>query len=492
VKVVEEKSTMNKAHTFPAPSTLMASTLVLLLGLFYATSANAQNAPTIQPLFTFTCSVTTVLHQQVAHCPDGQQPNTLLQSADGNFYGTTLFNGSGKQSFGTVFRITPAGHLTVLHTFIADANGNYPDGGSPTSLLEGDDGFLYGTAQVGGANGMGLVFSLSKTGAFKVVSDTLGSQPTTLTLGTDGNLYGGTFGTNQTGGTVFRLTPGGAYTLLHTFNPTVEGPMMLGMTQASDGNFYGTTVGGEELLTSFFRLTPAGKFTVLQTLHYSQFAVSPPIQAANGNLYFGLTHILERAAAGMGESSLSGDFNDVPFQLSFGDDTRYLTLGSDSNLWGAVVAGLSNLPNGGVVAVSPSGKLVQSVAFDGTNGAGPDAALVQSSDGRFFGVTLQGGSVPEGDVAGGVVFAINAGLAAPKPADVTFNISSGTAGSPVFIQGSHFIGTTAVKFNGVPASFKALNSGNIRAVLPVGATTGPIEITNAGGTTLSTDNFAVE
>ncbi len=481
---------MKKADAFPSPFTLMVSTLALLLGLSYTPSADAQSAPTIQSLFTFACSVTTVFHQQVAHCPDGQQPNTLLQSADGNFYGTTFSNGSGNHAFGTVFKITPAGHLTVLHTFIADANGNYPEGASPTSLIEGDDGFLYGTAQVGGANNTGLVFRLSKTGAFQVVNDTLG-QPTTLTLGTDGNFYGGTFGTNGVGGTLFRLSPSGSSTLLHTLNPTVEGPMALGMTQASDGNFYGTTVGGEELLTSFFRLTPAGQFTVLKTLHYSQFAVSPPIQAANGNLYFGLTHILDQAAAALGESSLSGDFKDVPYALSFGDNTQNLTLGSDSNLWGAVFAGFSNLPNGAVVTLSPTGKVVQTVAFDGTNGAGPDAALVQGSDGRFFGVAMGGGSVPQGDVGGGVFFAINAGLPAPKPANITFNVSSGKVGTQVVIHGSHFVGTTAVSFNGVSAAFKVLNAGNIDAIVPAGTTTGPIEVTNPGGTALSARNFAV-
>jgi hypothetical protein len=95
-------------------------------------------------------------------------------------------------------------------------------------------------------------------------------------------------------------------------------------------------------------------------------------------------------------------------------------------------------------------------------------------------------------VASGVVFTLDAGLAAPKPALVSFNPSRGKVGTRVNIHGNHFVGTTAVAFNGVSGTFQVLNTGNILATVPQGATTGPISVTNPGGTTASKGNFTVE
>jgi hypothetical protein len=60
------------------------------------------------------------------------------------------------------------------------------------------------------------------------------------------------------------------------------------------------------------------------------------------------------------------------------------------------------------------------------------------------------------------------------------------------IHGTHFVGTTAVKFNGVSAQFHVLNTGNIRATVPAGATTGPLSVTNRGGETTSQGTYTVQ
>ena len=70
---------------------------LVLLGLSYAPVVHAQSAPVIQQLFGFACD------SSVKVCPNGEQPNTLLQSADGNFYGTTGLRGTGNQPTGTIF-----------------------------------------------------------------------------------------------------------------------------------------------------------------------------------------------------------------------------------------------------------------------------------------------------------------------------------------------------------------------------------------------------
>jgi large repetitive protein len=89
-------------------------------------------------------------------------------------------------------------------------------------------------------------------------------------------------------------------------------------------------------------------------------------------------------------------------------------------------------------------------------------------------------------------FVLIAGRAAPKPTVASFNPSAGKVASQVTIHGSHFVRTTAVTFGGVSAKVKVLNTGNITASVPAGASTGPIAITNKGGTTLSNNNFDVQ
>ena len=465
--------------------------LSLLLGLSFALGVHAQNSPAIQQLFGFACGSANNV------CPNGASPNSLLQSADRNFYGTTASGGTGNQAAGTVFKITPTGQLSTLFTFVADENGEYPNGGGPTSLVEGDDGFLYGTTAGGGVYGNGAVFKLSRIGTIQVLHSFCpptncgdGFSPSNLVLGRDGNAYGGTFGSNGLGGTLFRVTPRGSYTLLHTFNPRVEGPMAIGLTLASDGNVYGTAVGAEDLLTTLFRLTPSGQFTVLQTIRYGQFFVSAPIQASDGKLYGGLSRFEDQAEPAIFASNLSGsNFTNILLpSFVFIDYVRYMTPASDSNLW-SIISGNSLDPE--VVSLSPNGKLLKTARFDGTNGANPDAALVQSSDGTLLGVTESGGTVQQGDVASGVIFTLNAGLAAPKPLFVSFSPSRGAAGSKVMIHGVHLIGTTHIAFNGLSATFRVLNTANITATVPLGATTGPIAVTNAGGTTVSKTNFTV-
>jgi uncharacterized repeat protein (TIGR03803 family) len=460
------------------------------LALFFTTALQAQQpAATIKQLFGFACN------PDIQMCPDGEQPNTLIQSADGNFYGTTLFGGTGNNAAGTVFKINPGGHLTTVYTFLPDQNGNFPNGGTPNSLVEGNDGFLYGTA-LGGVTVGGVIFKLSRTGTIQVLHDFCslpncadGVGPGRLVLGPDGNFYGDNMGDEQSG-VLFRVTPNGSYTVLHKFDRSVEGPFSLGMTLASDGNFYGTTVGGQTLLTTLFRLTPAGQFTILHTFHYAQFPVSAPIQASNGRLYGALSRFEDIAKPGIFESSLSGsDFSQFPLQFAFGDAVAYMTQASDSNFWSII---FGNDLQGEVISLSPNGEHLRTVKFDGTNGADPDAPLIQGSGGRLLGVTQAGGTVQQGDVASGVVFTLDAGLAAPKPALVSFNPSRGKVGTRVNIHGNHFVGTTAVAFNGVSATFQVLNTGNILATVPQGATTGPISVTNPGGTTASKGNFTVE
>src|SRR5690242_14773343 len=130
-----------------------AVNLVFLLSFGLLDVPAQASQSTIKPFFVFKCDVSTNV------CPNGQQPTSLIQSADGNLYGTTGFGGNINQAQGTVFKLNARRQLTTICTCLGDQNG-----GSPTSLLEGNDGHLYGTTKFGGANNAGVVFRLSKNG----------------------------------------------------------------------------------------------------------------------------------------------------------------------------------------------------------------------------------------------------------------------------------------------------------------------------------------
>jgi uncharacterized repeat protein (TIGR03803 family) len=449
--------------------------LVVFLGLAYAPCDHAQDSQsTIKTLFAFPCDSTTQV------CSEGKDPSLLIQGSDGNFYGTTQFGGSGNE--GTVFRLTPAGQLTTLHTFIGSE-----DGANPTSLVEGNDGFLYGTTGTGGASNQGVIFKLSKTGTVQVLHSFCsltncadGNQPFNLVLGNDGNFYGCT--TYSFPGTLFRVTPSGSYTLLHTFNIDVDGPQCIGMTLASDGNIYGDTVGGFSLPTVLFRLTAAGQVTVVHSWRYSQFPVSPLTQTAGGGIWGVLSHLQGVAESGMFRIGPSGaGYQEISLFYPFSGSAvvLYMTQASDGNFWGTFGEAIASF--------TQAGKLLQQISFNGTTGSGP-AMLMQASHGALVGLTNDGGS-DGGDP--GEIFTVEPRLPAPKPLFVSFSPSSGTQGSRVMIHGVHFIGATHVNFNGVNASFEVLNTGNIRATVPPGASTGPIAVTNAGGSTTSKANFVI-
>jgi uncharacterized repeat protein (TIGR03803 family) len=123
----------------------------------------------------------------VAGCAKGSFPNGLIQTSDGNFYGTTLYGGSTNcdSGCGTVFKITPSGTLTTLHSFCAQSG--CLDGQFPAGLMQAPNGDLYGMTGSGGANGGGTIFSLSVgLGPFVETQTTSGEAGANVViLGTD-------------------------------------------------------------------------------------------------------------------------------------------------------------------------------------------------------------------------------------------------------------------------------------------------------------------
>ncbi|MGC2477175.1 MAG: choice-of-anchor tandem repeat GloVer-containing protein [Candidatus Sulfotelmatobacter sp.] len=379
-------------------------------------------------------------------CSDGANPASLIQASNGNFYGTTFTGGASTtycSGCGTIFEITPSGNLTTLHTFCLQAG--CPDGEEPLDLIQANDGNFYGVASLGGTYHNGTIFELTAAGKFKTLynfcaqtncSD--GGLPVSLMQASDGNLYGTTYYSGAyNGGTLFQMTPAGKLTTLFSLHKPNS------LIQGSDGSLYGTTgAGGKADHGIVFRLSPAGK---LITLHS----------------FCGLN-------CATGDSPVSG-----------------VVEGSDGNLYGT--AGLAGLTYyaGALFEITSSGTFNTLYLFcsqsNCEDGWGP-GALMQATNGTFYGTTEGGGTSNHG-----TVYTLSEGLGPFVAARPSF----GSAGQSITILGNNLTGATSVTFNGTPATFTVVSDTYIQATVPAGATTGSIQVTTTNGTLSSNLPFRI-
>jgi uncharacterized repeat protein (TIGR03803 family) len=222
----------------------------------------------------------------------------------------------------------------------------------------------------------------------------------------DGNFYGTTSvgGTNSIG-TIFRITPSGAFTSLYSFTPS-SGQMPNALIQASDGNFYGTTYQqGVHTAGTFFKMTTSGSVTVL----YAFCSLSgcsdggqpnaPLLQGPDGNFY-GTTSLGGTHSAGtVFKMTPSGTLTTL-HAFTGGDGlgpVAALILGSDGNFYGTTYSGGNNTL-GTIFVISPSGAFTSLYSFSGSDGKNPFAPLLEVGDGVFLGTTGEGGTHNDGTV----------------------------------------------------------------------------------------------
>lgn len=176
---------------------------------------------------------------------DGATPiGGVTMDKDGNPYGTTF--GSGSTNVVTVFKLTPQGVETVLHAFLG------PDGASPlTRPVLDREGNLYGTTQDGGSAGYGVIFKISPDGNESTLYDFTagnggGGYPGGVIIDEQRNLYGTANLEGASGeGVVFELTPDGIETVLHNFAGGGDGSQPTkSLIRDRSGNLYGTTLRG--------------------------------------------------------------------------------------------------------------------------------------------------------------------------------------------------------------------------------------------------------
>ncbi|HEY6371836.1 MAG TPA: choice-of-anchor tandem repeat GloVer-containing protein [Candidatus Sulfotelmatobacter sp.] len=437
----------------------------------------------------------------------------LVQGMDGQLYGTTSLGGGT----GTVFKMTTTGALTTLYTFCTTAG--CPEGDSPVGgLVMANNGNFYGTtSQYGlstlgacdtGIYGCGTIFEITSAGTLTVLHTFTGpdgfSPYANMTLGTDGNLYGTTlYGGNLSAsgcsgigcGTVFKITPTGKFTSLYSFQgPDGQNPIGR-LFQGSNGNFYGTNLdGGTNGAGTIFEITPAGKLTSLYSFGTGTNPGGPYggiIQGSDGNFY-GTT-------AGGGANSYGTIYKLVGKKLAILHNFCSLTncadgnypyggliQATDGNFYGTTGGGGSSA--GTVFEITPKGILTTLYTFCSqpqcTDGSSPYGDLLQATDGNFYGTTLQGGEANQY----GTVFSISTGLG-PFVQSIT---NSGKVGASVTILGMNLTGSTAVSFNGTPATFTVGSAGgSISTKVPAGATTGAIQVTTPGVTITSNKAFRI-
>jgi uncharacterized repeat protein (TIGR03803 family) len=330
----------------------------------------------------------------------------LLLGTNGYLYGTCSAGGSN--GLGTVFKVTTSGSLTVLHTF-SGADGQTPWSG----LVDGNDGYYYGTTSGGGvAGGYGTVFKITPSGLFTRLHSfkaTDGAYPGALVKGNDGSFYGATQqGSTNNYGNIFRMTSSGELTPLVAFNLTNGQYGVSRLMQASDGSLYGTTYGGGTNggFGTIFKLTLSGSFTSVFSFNNTNGAypyLGPLAQDSKTNLYG--TTWQGGANGGYGtifRITLSGSLTSLySFDYYTGEYPIVgLTIGGDGNCYGVTGGGGTNGGYGTIFQITSAGAFNSLFSFNETNGFGAASRLVQASGagGSFFGTTSMGGTNGTGTI----------------------------------------------------------------------------------------------
>ena len=479
--------------------TRMAPLLMIALFLMYVVEASVAAAQ------SFT---STSLSDTIGAYPIG----ALVQGTDGNLYGPGFYGGLFQKStgltLGTLFRLSPAGTLSLIHDF------HFAEGSQPTGLVLETNGNLYGTTASGGANpcgtggGCGTVFAFTSGGTLKTLysfssTGVEGVDPVGgLTIGPDGSTL---YGTAQQGGTpgcgtIFKITPTGTPTVLHTFDCNDGAYPIAPLVLGTNGNLYGTTQAGGLSGTgsagagTVFEITSGGTFTTIHNFNFADGAVPMGAleQAADGNFY-GVTY--------QGGSHSEGTFFVISpggrtFQTLYnftggsdgGTPGTGLVLGADGNFYGTTSGSGQNGMYGTVFKITPAGFPTTLHTFDGTDG-GNFPTLMQHTNGTFYGTTRQFGANNNCPPVNGcgTVFSLSTDLGP----FVTAVPSRRGTGARVLILGQGFTGATKVTFNGVTAQFTINSDTEITTFVPSGASKGFIQVTTPSGMLTSKVMFIV-
>jgi len=341
----------------------------------------------------------------------------VIQGSDGWLYGTCATGGTNPPAVGTVFKIqTDGAGFLVLHHFSG------PDGQGPSApVVEASDGFLYGTTVSGGISNAGTVFKLARDGSqFAVLHQFTGGVDSknprgALIEGSDGYLYGTTeFGNSATRGTIFKIDKsGGDYSIIHIFTGGIDGQQpFCKLLKGSDGWLYGTaSVGGSGNLGVVFKLLEnGGGYAIIRNFTSGTNGASPiagVIEASDGWLY-GTTQLGAGVSGGgvvFKLDKFGGGYSVIKSFASSGTDLRMpvgeLVEAGNGALYGSAPnGGISN--KGGIFRLNKDGSDYTVLRhFAGRTGGGdgeqPRMALFRSGD-VLYGASQNGGQFGAGSV----------------------------------------------------------------------------------------------
>jgi uncharacterized repeat protein (TIGR03803 family) len=420
---------------------------------------------------------------------------TLAQGRDGRLYGTTDGFSSTTNPDGTIFRVNPDGSAATTLFSLSGTNGQEPAFGLTLAI----DGNYYGTTVAGGVASSGVLFKVSPTGTYTVLYQFTGGSDGALPVGppiqaSDGNFYGAT---NH--GTVYKYVPSTA-TFSTILTLSSDGSQGVGidspLIQASNGSLYGTAViGGTSNCGTLFRLSTTGVLIHVYSFPCKlggKYPQAPLYEASDGNLY-GTTVQGGTAGHGCGTVGCGTIFRvsqgvvSVIYRFSgYPNDGALpasgLVQGTDGNLYGSTEqGGVSKF--GTLYQITTSGQYKLLYSFADAIGIFPGASLMQHTNGKFYGTASAGGTNSYGSI-----YSLDMGLG-PFISLVHY---TGSVGHSVQILGQGLLGSTAVTVNGLAAtSFKVVSDYYMTAVVPTGATTGPVVVTTPTGTLTSNQNFRI-
>jgi len=481
--------------------------------LFDGTVYNITTTGTLTQVYSF-CALTS--------CDDGNDPEGgVTLGLDGNLYGTTKIG--GKEGAGTVFKVTPTGTLTTQYSFTNSTDDSVP----VYTVVLGQDGNFYGVSWAEYVGQYGAFFRISPTGVFKKLADfdaTNGSLPNLPTQGTDLNFYGtaqqgGDNGTNC--GVIYKVTTGGKITVLHNFAgyPTDGCRPISVLVQGPDGDFYGTTYSGGDSSAdgngngTIFKISPSGVYTLLHSftfgvsgstnLYDAQLPEAGLTLGTDGNFYGVATHggmtnygaIFKITPSGAESVLYSFCYKTctsfapaTPLVLHTNGDFYGNTNGN--SLGGSVFYSLNVGFKPLIDLVTWTGKVGATVEILGQGFTGTTGVSFNGTAAKFVNVsdTYMTATVPAGATTGAVTVATFTSTLKSNqsflvtPQIKSFTPTSGIEGTSVTITGVSLTQTTAVTIGGKAATFKVNSDTSVTATVPAGAKTGAaISITTPGG-----------
>ncbi len=436
---------------------------------------------------------------------NGSNPQSApIQAADGALYGVTA-NG-GAHGGGTIFRIA-GGTLTTIYSFCSKSECQ--DGATPVGgLLQAADGGIWGSTrglESSPSSFPSTLFVVTPSGRFRqdgiLTQDNYGIVVTASPIQTaNGNIYWiGALGGPHNAGTIFNLTEGGASPVHLGFCARIGCPSGAepagGLVEGPGDNVYGATYrGGSPESTgdggtgfgTIFRVSPDSKLTTIYTFCPQAGCadgwgpVGTLVRAANGDLY-GLTQLGGTGNGTVFKITPAGALTTLhSFAGPDGASPNALIQGSDGNFYGTTKSGGSG-SLGTVFKITPDGTLT--TLFNANASVGSPTGLGQYTDGKFI-VSGAGG----GTHGAGTIFVLDEGLGPFVKAQQAF----GGAGAAVTILGTGLTGATSVTFNGTATVFDVVSDFEITTTVPVGAGSGTVQVVTPGGTLSSNAPFTVQ